>query len=211
MAIANIAGNRYGRLTAMTFSHTHQSNAYWVFLCDCGVKITVSANSVKRGNTQSCGCHRKEVSAKINLTHGQARDGQQSRLYQIWAQMKRRCDLPTHEAYPDYGGRGIRVCREWSNSFEAFEDWAINSGYSDDLTIDRRNNDGNYEPGNCRWLDRKGQANNRRSSRIVSYLDMDMTLAELSNCSGIGESTLADRLDRGMSVDRAVNKRRYSR
>lgn len=160
--VKDLTGTIYNNtLTALRWSHTHQKNAYWVFLCVCGNETTAAAHSVKRGDTKSCGCHRRKVSGTLNRSHGLTG----SRLYRIWSQMKRRCDLPTVRSYPDYGGRGISVCKEWSDSFEVFYDWAINNGYRDDLTIDRENNDGNYEPGNCRWATMKQQAANRRPPR----------------------------------------------
>ena len=86
---------------------------------------------------------------------------QNPRLYQIWANMKYRCNTPTYKRYSRYGGRGIKVCDKWNNSFESFYDWSINNGYQDDLTLDRIDNDGNYEPNNCRWATYTQQNYNR--------------------------------------------------
>jgi hypothetical protein len=108
-------------------------------------------------------------------------------------------------AYPRYGGRGIRVCKEWSDSFEAFRDWALSNGYTDKLTIDRRDNDGHYNPDNCRWVTRKVQANNRRSNKNVHYQGERYTVAELADKFNLSVSSLGYRLLKGMSPEEAID------
>ncbi len=211
MAIADIKGNRYNKLVALEFSHSHQKNAYWKFQCDCGQVTTLAAHSVKRGDSKSCGCHRREVSRQKATIHGHAANGGQTRLYRIWAAMNRRCDLETHGAYDRYGGRGIHVCAEWANSFQAFEQWAMSSGYSDELSIDRRDNDGGYEPGNCRWVTEKVQANNRSSNRTVIYEGVEMTLASFAELIGLDPNTVAYRLNNGWSIEETATKRQANR
>ena len=204
MAIMDIRGQRFNKLVALIHSHNHQKNAYWYFVCDCGLVTIAAAHSVKRGGTQSCGCHRREVSKEYNTKHGEAGPGTASRLYRIWSQMKRRCDLPTVRAYPRYGGRGIKVCKDWSESFEVFRDWALENGYSEKLTIDRRDNDGDYEPNNCRWGTHKIQANNRRTNKNVQYKGERYTVSELADKFNLPIGSLGYRLLKGMSPEEAV-------
>lgn len=166
--VHDLSGKRFNMLTAISFDRVHQKNAYWRFRCECGSVKSLAAHSVKRGDQKSCGCHRVMVASTKNLSHGDAGgDGGKgaARLYRIWAQMKRRCQLETLKAYPRYGGRGISVCESWSDNYEQFKSWALKNGYSDDLSIDRIDNDGDYEPGNCRWVTAKVQANNRRPAQ----------------------------------------------
>ncbi len=131
--------------------------------------------------------------------------GTGTRLHNIWLSMRERCHRENHSYYGDYGGRGITICDEWDD-FTKFRDWAIANGYADNLTIDRIDSNGNYEPLNCRWATMKEQQNNRRSNRIVYYKGLKYTLTELSEKAGINKTTLKERLNNGWSVEDAVNR-----
>jgi hypothetical protein len=139
-------------------------------------------------------------------THGLSREeGRTSRLYAIWSEMRHRCHNPNHRVFSNYGGRGINVCPEWEN-YAIFHKWAITNGYNKNLTIDRINNDGNYEPENCRWATMKEQQNNRRDNHLVSWDGQTKTLAQWAEERGLAPVTLATRLRRGWPVDRALTK-----
>lgn len=136
------------------------NNLYGKYMCSCGnIKIIRNAH-VNSGNTKSCGCQKKFYHSLATSIHGMTK----TRLYRIWVSMRRRCREVNSPKWKNYGGRGISVCKVWQNSFLPFYKWAIKNGYTDKLQIDRRNNDGNYKPSNCRWTTVKGNANNRRSS-----------------------------------------------
>lgn len=151
----DITGQRFGRLLAIKRSGTSKSKlSLWLCHCDCGKEIIADIHSLRKGNTTSCGCAR--------IKHG----GTHTRLYKIWKGMKNRCYEKSHTAYSYYGGRGITICDEWLKDFAAFRAWAISHGYSDNLSIDRIDNDQGYSPGNCRWATAKEQASNRRNCKI---------------------------------------------
>lgn len=164
-SLIDITGDRFGRLTVIRReANSKGGQARWLCKCDCGKDTIVLGTELRRGHTTSCGCLALEQS-KINgskVKHSQSF----SRQYHVWRGMKIRCYNPKAKDYKNYGGRGIKVCDEWLNDFKTFYDWAMANGYRDDLSIDRIDVNGNYEPSNCRWATAKEQANNRRKVRI---------------------------------------------
>lgn len=162
----NLIGQRFGRLTVIDFAGTRiDSNGkhitYYKVHCDCGNELEVMRSSLKTGKTQSCGCLWEETIT----THGLSK----KRLYSVWHGMRQRCYNTKTRGYKNYGGRGIKICDEWlgEHGFENFYEWAMANGYDEnakrgDCTIDRINNDGNYEPSNCRWVDLEVQRTNQR-------------------------------------------------
>lgn len=194
----DLTGNRFGRLVATKYIGKRKNETMWELLCDCGNTTKASVSNLRSGQVKSCGCTKGQRRAQQLLRHGETG----TRLYRIWSGMKRRCDLPTVKCYDDYGGRGIRVCEEWADSYEAFRDWSLANGYRDDLTIDRwPDTNGNYEPDNCRWGTAKEQARNRRTSRLLTVNGFTKTLAEWSELSGIPYRTIWDKLERGIAPE----------
>ncbi len=158
---ADLTGQKFGRLLVIERSATNskQNKPRWICKCDCGNEAEVNASDLKTGNTKSCGCFDVESVKARFTTHGQRK----TKLYFIWCNMKDRCQREKNKRYADWGGRGIKVCPEWQN-YEAFHEWAIQNGYEEGLSIDRINNDGNYQPSNCRWITRSEQNANKRKT-----------------------------------------------
>ena len=160
-------------------------------VCECGNEVIDFLSKIKTGKKTSCGCEKERNKG--------------TRLYSIWSGMKTRCYNPNATYYNEYGGRGIKVCDEWKENFLSFKQWAIDNGYRDDLTIDRVNNDKNYEPNNCRWVTMEVQGNNRRSNFIITCNGESHTLSEWSKKTGIKVITLWDRINLlGWPIEKAL-------
>lgn len=209
----DLAGERYGKLTVLEYSHTDPKSrkSFWKCRCDCGNTTVICASNLRSGNTVSCGCGEIENRKRLmkvfyeeHFRHGEA----YSRIHRIWAHMKERCSNPCSKNYPQYGGRGISVCDEWRgpNGFEAFFDWAMSSGYSDDLTIDRIDTNGNYTPQNCRWATPTVQANNRRTNRLVTINGETKSLAEWCRIYGKNYQTVYCRIEAGVDPEEALTR-----
>lgn len=199
----NLVGQRFGRLTVISKAGAiGTSSMRWNCVCDCGNKTVVYGHFLKSGHTQSCGCLAFEAIGERSRKHGMV----DTRLYSIWHGMKKRCLDANDANYFRYGGRGICICAEWQSDFKNFADWALNNGYTDELTIDRIDNDGNYCPENCRWVAPSVQCNNKSNNRLVTANGQTHTVSEWSKILSINDSTLCARLDRGWSDEETINK-----
>lgn len=160
----DLIGKRFGRLVVVSlYSIDKYSTKKYVCRCDCGNTKIIGRSALTTGETKSCKCLSKELLLKRSITHGLSK----TRLYRLYWSIKDRCYDQNHKYYKYYGGRGIVMCDQWLNSFKAFYDWAIANGYDDKLQIDRfPDNDGNYEPENCRWTTSVLNNRNRRSTRL---------------------------------------------
>jgi hypothetical protein len=168
-----IIGTRYGHLVVLNEVAPKGSKLerYFSCRCDCGTVKDVALRHLRYGATTSCGCYGHQGS----LTHGYSK----LRVYDIWKKMKDRCFCKGNPAYSSYGGRGITMCDEWRNDPASFIEWSFSNGYTEDLTIDRIDNNGNYEPLNCRWVDMKVQSNNRRDNVYYPFNGEYMTIPEI--------------------------------
>lgn len=207
-------GSRFGRLT-VSAEYPQLSRHHLVqyeCACDCGQTTIVEGSRLKKGTTTSCGCYRRELAAarfrdptiletirqKIT-THGMTLTAPE---YAVWHSMRQRCNDPTADSYPRYGGRGIKVCPEW-NSFEQFLT-DMGSRPSSAHSLDRINNDQGYSPDNCRWATRKEQGRNRSTNHNLTFDNVTRTMTEWAEVLGIRDATLRSRLRRGWPLERAL-------
>jgi hypothetical protein len=199
--IAKIEGKLYGKLTVVSFSHVNAKRrmSIWNCICACGKECKVSLMELRTGDTISCRCYRKEVPKKIK--HGLINHP----LYQVWADLKRRCYYEMSANYKDYGGRGIRVCDEWRNNFISFYNWSLANGYKKGLQIDRYpNNDGHYEPNNCRFALPVENMGNRRCSIYIEIDGITKSPKEWGEQFMINPTCIANRCRKGLRGELAV-------
>ena len=213
----NIVGKKFGRLTVLNNHKSENGMILWECECDCDkhTHIWVDKGRLNSGNTQSCGCIRCEKLIQWNkdylenyIPHSVKEE--YPRLYNTYIGMKMRCLNPNNTHYNSYGGRGITICDEWLNSFNSFKEWAFENGYEENLTIDRINVNGNYEPNNCRWTDMKIQANNKTNNKYLEYQGRVQTLSQWCEELGLDYYRTKARLNTcGMTVEQAFNKNYY--
>lgn len=169
----DLTGKKFGKLTVIKkVGVSKEQQSKWLCKCDCGNEVVVSRTnlSINKTKTVSCGCWRKSLITKHNKY--------KTNIYNVYVSMKQRCYNSNNPAYKYYGARGINVCNEWLDDFMNFYNWAINNGYKENLSIDRINNNGNYEPNNCRWINSQEQMNNTRRNHYITYKNETHTIAE---------------------------------
>lgn len=200
-----LVGQRFGRLVVISQAPSAGGSRRWNCQCDCGNTTVARTGDLRKGDTKSCGCIRKEVMCtRLNLSRHP--------IYTTWNSMIGRCYRPATNGYSNYGGRGITVCDEWKDDFMSFYDWSILNGWKEGLTIDRIDVNGNYEPSNCRWVTREVQAKNKRTNLYLTFDGRTQTVGDWAKEIGISSPAIRYRLKAGWSVEDAltVSKRSYS-
>lgn len=203
-----LIGKKIGRLTVLSVSKPYiwHGKIFDYFMrcrCDCGKEVDVRRCRLTVHNpTNSCGCIQTEILIARNSRHSLSN----TVLYSRYLKIKNRCYNPNCKSYKNYGGRGIRMCDEWFKSFETFYKWAINNGFRKELTIDRIDNDGDYSPGNCRWVTTKVQNYNKRSNRFYTYNGKTLSIIQWGHELGGGQNLVKDRIDKlGWDIERALS------
>lgn len=203
----DLTGLRLEHCTVISFAHRGDNGkSYWNVQCDCGKTFIAQGWNLTHGHTVSCGCYARNRLGNQNRIHGLSN----SRLYGVWGGMKSRCCETNNPKYSQYGGRGIKVCDEWKNDFQSFYDWALANGYDEtapkgECTIDRIDNNGNYCPENCRWVNAKIQASNRRTNTTYGYRGEVLSIGELADKYNMPYNLLHKRLFYlGWDVEKAI-------
>lgn len=198
--VKDLSGQRFGLLTVVERAgKAKNGNMLWKCQCDCGNTTIVHSTSLVQGSTMSCGCYHRARTVETKYKHGETK----TRLYRIWSGMFSRCYTTRPKFVASYVSRNIAVCDEWKD-YEAFRNWAISNGYRNDLTIDRINVNGNYEPSNCRWVSQKVQQNNRSNNHLLTFNGRTQTLSQWADELGMRAMALQHRIARGWTVEQAL-------
>lgn len=198
--LIDITNRKYNKLLVVErVENTPNGKTQWKCLCDCGKYTIVRGSNLKSGQVRSCGCTRKK---SVNKTHAMSK----SSLYRTWNNMKNRCANKKCKSYKDYGARGINVCEEWANSFESFMEWALDNGYEEGLTIDRKCVDLGYFPDNCQWITKGEQAKNRRFNLSIEFNGETKTLQEWCIDLNLNYKRIHNRIHKlGWSFEKAIS------
>jgi hypothetical protein len=189
---------RFGKLLAIKPIKKHDnSKYYWECICDCGNTKIIMSSNLLRGISTTCGCGKIKIGEKTRK-HGMAK----TRIFKIWAGIRKRCTNSKCKTYPLYGGRGISISPRWDEFINFYND--MKDGYSDNLSLDRINPNGNYEPGNCRWATQKTQNRNRRNNNYISLNNEIKTLSEWAEISGVNSSAIRYRINNGWDTQKAI-------
>lgn len=198
MKILQLAGRRYTKLTVLSQLDVRNGKRIWLCQCDCGNKVEVAGSDLQRGHKKSCGCYKREENANRLTKHGMKR----TKFYGVWCGIKSRCNNKNHEYYHIYGGRGIKVCDRWQDFMNFYSDMI--EGYSEGLTVERLNVNGDYSPENCVWATNKEQGNNKRSNRVFTIDGVTDTLMNLCERYEMNYGTVKSRLRYGWDIERSL-------
>lgn len=192
-------GIKYGKITIIKYLGKIKNNSnrrYWLGKCECGNTIKLCSSEIINRKRKQC-----HLCSKPTKIHGMTN----TRLFNIWQSMKARCYNPNNSDYYNYGAKGTIVCKEWKNNFLNFYNWAINNGYNKNLTIDRINTYGSYEPNNCRWADNYTQANNKKRTIKILYKGNYYTITEISKITGIPRNVISARYYAKWNAEKIFN------
>ena len=205
----DLTGKKFNRLTVIKRVENDSHNAaQWLCRCDCGNEIVVRGYCLTNGNTKSCGCYKMEL--VYELAHREKHGAVKTRLYNIWSRMIQRCENPNDKGYGRYGGRGIKVCKQWKE-FINFQKWAFNNGYDEnksflECTLDRINNDKGYNPKNCRWTTKIVQARNTSTNKFLTFNGETHCYAEWEEILGLSRGRIHERIKRGWTIEETLTR-----
>jgi hypothetical protein len=194
-------GQRFGDWLVLYRDETDKRRKKWICKCSCGAIDSVNIDNLKRGASTRCQRCKGKLYSKRMATHGESK----TRLYYVWLAMRNRCYRPGVNGYEHYGGRGIKVCKEWREHFEPFKEWALSHGYKYGLEIDRIDNNGDYCPENCRWVTRTQNMNNTSKTKHILYAGRQYTITELADQFNLSRDLIRDRLYKGWPIEDAIS------
>lgn len=205
----DLTNQRFGRLVVIKELPPFRDKAnrkyrYWECKCDCGNTTKATTQNLKGNHVKSCGCYQKETAGQHTRKHGYRK----TRLYSIYNGMKQRCNNPNHREYSSYGGRGICVFDEWNkkDGLKAFAEWALNNGYKDNLTLERVDVDGNYEPSNCTWIPKPKQNANTTRTVLINYNGETLHMAEFCRRNNLDHRVVSRALKKGKTIEEIIRK-----